>query len=160
MDDPLLDGGPLPGLRKAWDIIGLSAMTLTAAAVALVTFALDLSPAWGLLAFLPAPLLLRHSRLAFAHHRWQRHPGRGMVVTRGAWWRREVWVPITRLQHLDVERGPIDRQLGLAKLLLHTAGSHEFRISIKGLSPETAIALRDSLLEEVLAQAGNRTPQG
>ena len=59
MDDPLLSGGPLPGLRKAWDIIGLSAVTLTAAAVALVTFSLDLSPAWGLLAFLPTPLLKR-----------------------------------------------------------------------------------------------------
>lgn len=160
MDDALLGGGPLPGLRKAWDIMGLIAMGLTAASVATLMVFLDQSPAWALLAFLPAPLLFRHSRLASAHHRWQRHPGRGVVVTRGAWWRREVWVPITRLQHLDVERGPIDRRLGLAKLLLHTAGSHEFRIDIKGLSPETAIALRDALLEEVLAHTGNRTPQG
>lgn len=160
MDDPLLGGGPLPGLRKAWDIIGMTTLCLIAATVALVTFFLDLSPAWGLLAFLPAPLLFRYTRLAAAHHRWQRYPGRGVVVTRGAWWRREVWVPILRLQHLDVERGPIDRPLGLAKLLLHTAGSREYRIDIKGLSPETAIALRDALLAEVLAHTGNRTPQG
>jgi len=74
------------------------------------------------------------------------HAGEGVVLRRGVWWRSEVWVPMARLQHLDVTQGPLDRLWGMASLSLHTAGSHDHHTRIQGLSLTQAQALRDTLL--------------
>src|SRR5688500_16806990 len=34
-------------------------------------------------------------------------------------------LPLARLQHVDLRRGPLERSLGLASLALHTAGTRE-----------------------------------
>lgn len=94
-----------------------------------------------------------HARRAFAYYRWERQPNEGIVVWNGAWWQREIWIPMLRLQHLDVVRGPLERRLGLAALELHTAGSHDHKTRLPGLDPDVAVALRDALLGELQAQA-------
>jgi membrane protein YdbS with pleckstrin-like domain len=96
-------------------------------------------------------LLLWRVRVAARVYRWQHRPGEGVVVFKGAWWQREVWIPMTRLQHLDIQRGPLERWLGLATLELYTAGSHEYETRIPGLSPQRAQELRDGLLAELQA---------
>lgn len=55
-------------------------------------------------------------------------------------------LPLNRLQHVDLQRGPIERMFGLARLRLHTAGTHEATITIPGLAAEIAIELRDQLV--------------
>lgn len=98
-----------------------------------------------------ASLLLWRARVATRVYRWQRRPGEGVVVCQGAWWQREVWIPMQRLQHLDIKRGPLERWLGLATLELYTAGSHAYETRLPGLEPAQAQALRDSLLAELQA---------
>jgi hypothetical protein len=56
-------------------------------------------------------------------------------------------LPLSRLQHVDLQRGPIERSFGLASLVLHTAGTHQASITIPGLDPDAAVRLRDHLLE-------------
>jgi membrane protein YdbS with pleckstrin-like domain len=56
-------------------------------------------------------------------------------------------LPLTRLQHVDLHRGPIERAYGLATLVLHTAGTQEARITIPGLDADEAARLRDHLVE-------------
>lgn len=56
-------------------------------------------------------------------------------------------LPLTRLQHVDLHRGPIERAYGLATLVLHTAGTQEAKITIPGLDAEEAARLRDHLVE-------------
>jgi membrane protein YdbS with pleckstrin-like domain len=55
-------------------------------------------------------------------------------------------VPRSRVQHLDIERGPIERHFGLATLILHTAGTRRQAIRQSGLPDADAVALRDALV--------------
>ena len=56
-------------------------------------------------------------------------------------------LPLSRLQHVDIERGPIERAFGLASLVLHTAGTHSANIRVPGLEADEATRLRDRLIE-------------
>jgi uncharacterized protein len=56
-------------------------------------------------------------------------------------------LPLSRLQHVDIERGPLERMFGLAALVLHTAGTHSASIRIPGLEASEAARLRDHLIE-------------
>ncbi len=67
-----------------------------------------------------------------------------LLVTRGILMRRLVIVPYGRMQLVDVQAGPIDRALGLARVQLHTAAATT-DASIPGLPPDVAAALRDQL---------------
>ncbi len=71
----------------------------------------------------------------------------GLSVHRGVIWQSETHVPRSRVQHTDIERGPLDRQLGLADLVVHTAGTRMATVRIAGLASDRALALRDALLE-------------
>jgi membrane protein YdbS with pleckstrin-like domain len=73
---------------------------------------------------------------------------RGLSVQRGLIWRSEVLVPRTRVQHLDLERGPIERRFGLATLVVHTAGTRMHALRQHGFLDADAVALRDALLPE------------
>jgi uncharacterized protein len=55
-------------------------------------------------------------------------------------------VPRERVQHTDVERGPLGRRFGLATLVVHTAGHQDSEIRLEGLEHGTALAVRDRLL--------------
>lgn len=98
-------------------------------------------------------LLLWRASVAWRVYRWQHLPGEGVVVWQGAWWQREIWIPMARLQHLDIRRGPLERGLGLAALELYTAGSHAYETRLPGLLPQQAQSLRDALLAELQARA-------
>ncbi|HEX6936689.1 MAG TPA: PH domain-containing protein [Actinomycetes bacterium] len=67
-----------------------------------------------------------------------------LLVTRGVLRRQLVVVPYGRMQFVDVTAGPIDRQLGLATVQLHTAAAAT-DASIPGLAPTEAARLRDRL---------------
>jgi membrane protein YdbS with pleckstrin-like domain len=72
--------------------------------------------------------------------------GEGVIVSNGVWWKSEIMVPISRLQHIDVNQGPLDRRWSMARLTLHTAGTHDRGTRIYGLPLEQAYVLRDKLL--------------
>jgi membrane protein YdbS with pleckstrin-like domain len=72
----------------------------------------------------------------------------GLHVRRGVWWRKEVLVPRSRVQHLDIERGPIERNFGLATLVVHTAGSRVHALRQPGFADADAVALRDVLVPD------------
>lgn len=73
---------------------------------------------------------------------------RGLQVRRGLVWKHELLVPRSRVQHLDIERGPIERRFGLATLVVHTAGTRLHALRQPGLPDADALALRDALLPE------------
>ena len=73
---------------------------------------------------------------------------RGLQVRRGLVWRSELLVPRARVQHLDLERGPIERRHGLATLVVHTAGTRLYALRQSGFLDADAVALRDALLPE------------
>ena len=56
-------------------------------------------------------------------------------------------IPLARLQHVDLERGPLERMFGLSSLVIHTAGTHSATTTIPGLEAGDASRLRDHLVE-------------
>ncbi len=54
-------------------------------------------------------------------------------------------VPLGRVQHIDLDQGPLMRRWNLAQLTLHTAGSHGASISLPGLKHSDASAMREAI---------------
>jgi len=79
-------------------------------------------------------------------HRWFRLDETTLEIGRGVIWRQVVTVPRSRVQHMDVNQGPIERRFGLAHLVAHTAGTMHASVVLDGLDRATAVALRDHLL--------------
>jgi membrane protein YdbS with pleckstrin-like domain len=50
-----------------------------------------------------------------------------------------------RIQHIDVDQGPIDRRYGLSKLTVHTAGNHNSTVTLPGLAHADALAMRAAM---------------
>ena len=82
-----------------------------------------------------------------AHKRYQytfwKLDADGFAVRRGRLWQWETRVPTSRVQHLDIKRGPLERSHRLASLVLHTAGTRMSAVSISGLDDADAERLRD-----------------
>jgi uncharacterized protein len=70
----------------------------------------------------------------------------GLHIRRGRWFRRETLVPHSRVQHLDLERGPLERRRGLATLVVHTAGTRTQAVNLPSLLDEQAVALRNAMV--------------
>jgi hypothetical protein len=63
-------------------------------------------------------------------------------------------IPHVRIQHVDVSQGPLERAFGVQTLHVHTAASAVLAVSIPGLPPEDAAALRDALMARAHAASG------
>ena len=66
-------------------------------------------------------------------------------IVRGYMFFRDTVVPFGRIQHIDVEQGPLDRRYDLAKLTVHTAGNHNSTVSLPGLLHPDALAMRETI---------------
>jgi len=75
------------------------------------------------------------------------HLSDGVLIRRGVWWRTEMFVPRSRIQHTEINQGPLDRRWGMASVAIHTAGTRLERIIVPGLTRALAEALRDALLD-------------
>jgi membrane protein YdbS with pleckstrin-like domain len=88
------------------------------------------------------------------HDRWSYRVGSQVLELRhGVIWRVSVCIPLSRLQHVDLHRGPLERKFGLAALEIHTAGTRDASHRIPGLDVTTAGMLRDQLID-----AAHRVP--
>lgn len=74
-----------------------------------------------------------------------------LLIRKGVMFRSLVVVPYGRMQFVDVQAGPLDRALGIAKVQLHTA-SPGSDAAIPGLAPAEAERLRDRLAARGEAQ--------
>jgi len=67
--------------------------------------------------------------------------------TSGLFFRKVVSQPITRIQHIELKRGPIERKAGLATLQVFSAGGAMHTFEIPGLPIDTAQQLRQFILQ-------------
>ncbi len=68
-----------------------------------------------------------------------------LLLRRGVVFRRTSVVPYGRMQYVDVTAGPLDRRLGLASVVLHTAAAAT-DAAVPGLDAAEADRLRDRLV--------------
>lgn len=74
---------------------------------------------------------------------------RTIRVVRGYLFHIDTVVPFIRVQHIDVARGPLERMFGVASLVVHTAGTHNSIVTLPGLAPATAEAIRDTIRSHI-----------
>ena len=82
-------------------------------------------------------------------HTFWRLDDEGLAVRRGRLWQRETRVPASRVQHLDLKRGPLQRRRGLSTLVVHTAGTRHSSVTIPHLDAADAERLRDRLGRQI-----------
>lgn len=84
----------------------------------------------------------------FGHVRWTLDDS-GLAIRRGRLWQRETRVPATRVQHLDLKRGPLQRRRALATLIVHTAGTRHSAVTVPNLDERDAEHLRERLSRQI-----------
>jgi hypothetical protein len=143
-----------PALRHVWVLGGLLGAVVVAVIAALVETIWRAGGAgWALPPYLLAiGLLVLLGVYAVVFGSWRYRAWRyairphDVLLHYGVLWRMRRCIPRLRIQHVDIESGPIDRAFGMAKLTLHTAGTNAAVGTIPGLLPEDAEALRETLL--------------
>lgn len=142
---------PLRGAKyeALWTALGLAlpaaGLSLPLAILTSIASPLWLAPLAGILgaAF--------GARLGWKRHRrtrWKLDED-GFALQRGRLWQTDTRVPISRVQHLDLKRGPLERASQLATLVIHTAGTRMAAVSVSGLDDGDAEALRDRLARQL-----------
>lgn len=106
-----------------------------------------LVPLLGILAVVVVPSR-RYQRLAYALH------PKMLQVVRGWLFHTDTLVPLVRVQHIDVTRGPLDKAFGTATLVVHTAGTHNSIVTLPGLAPDRATAIRDEIRGHIRTDFG------
>jgi hypothetical protein len=99
-------------------------------------------PLIALIALVTAPQRI-YSRLRY------RLTDRFLQVMRGWLFHTDTIVPLVRVQHLDVTRGPLDKLFATATLVVHTAGTHNSIVTLPGLAPGRAAEIRDIIRDHV-----------
>lgn len=123
-------------------------------ALTIVFIAADDIPSW-LRIFLPVVWLTFVTLgSAFAYQRPARQyahasyrvDDQGIEIRKGVFWRVVINVPKSRVQHIDVSQGPLDRRYGLGKLVIYTAGTDHAKVELDGLEHGLALRVREHLL--------------
>lgn len=84
----------------------------------------------------------------YRHTTW-RLDAQGLALRRGRLWQRETRVPASRVQHLDIKRGPLQRGRDLSTLVVHTAGTRHGAVTVPNLDADDAEHLRDRLGRQI-----------
>jgi len=148
-------GDLVPLERRVLSLWRIRASLSLGAVVALVLAAGAGSGAWlggtlaaGLLAAGGGALVRWWTALVW--RAWQFRIGEGALHLRhGVLTRRESTIPFHRVQHIDLEAGPLERRLGLTSLVLRTASASS-DATIPGIDAGDA----DELRERILALVG------
>lgn len=136
-----------------WIIVGAATIGIGVGLTIVFVRADALSLLHGLLAL--AGMLVVAGLIWGAHfwppidHRYRsyRLNDRRIEIRKGVLWRKVLDVPRSRVQHTDVNQGPLERRYGLAHLVIHTAGTTSANVTLEGLSHETAVRIRDHLVK-------------
>lgn len=104
----------------------------------------------GIVAALTLTLAIVWPGLLYRYWRWSVQPDR-VLIQKGVLWRSRSLIPRVRIQHVDTRTSPLQRWLGLASLVIYTAGTRGADVEIPGLTADDATRLREELtqLEEI-----------
>ncbi|UWG47875.1 putative membrane protein YdbS, contains bPH2 (bacterial pleckstrin homology) domain [Halanaeroarchaeum sp. HSR-CO] len=135
-----------PRVRFVWAIGAIArALVVGVVATGIVVFLTDRSIwiGFGVGAVVLA-LGLGHALLRYRIWRFEVQDD-ALYLERGVLTRVRTVVPYVRIQHVDTQRGPVDRIAGIGSVVVYTAGSRGADVAIPGLDPERATALQHRL---------------
>ncbi len=134
--------------RQIW-VLRIRVAIFAAALVAVSTAIEAAADAWPMRGLMPGLAVLiglvlllwlpqrRYRAWSFREDEDELHVRHGLLV------RMRTIVPFVRVQHIDLAQGPVERSLGLATLILHTAGTRGSSVRLPGLAQAEAEAMRD-----------------
>ena len=149
-----MDAEPLTKLDPAYTTVMRLEGALTLLPILAGTIALYVSsvlPIWvpGLLFLLVAALLVIYLPMKRYRSRGYHISDDRLRVVKGVMFHADTVVPFSRVQHLDVEQGPLERAFGIARLILHTAGTHNSSVTLPGLAHADAVTIREEIRAHV-----------
>jgi len=89
-----------------------------------------------------------HAILDARHRGWALRE-HDLIYQSGVVFRKLVVLPFARIQHVETLSGPIERAFGLMRVKCFTAGGLSADLVVEGLDHETAIRVRQYLLEQI-----------
>ncbi|MEU2001985.1 PH domain-containing protein [Rhodococcus sp. NPDC019627] len=159
MADPLWR--PSPRARQLWAINAALLWLPVFALQAVGAFVGTWWPTWAQISVAAATVVLALLHVTvvpfwrYRVHRWEISDT--AVYTRTGWFTQERRIaPISRVQTVDTERGPIDRMLGLATVTVTTASSAG-AVKITALDQDTADRTVAQLTEIAGTNVGDAT---
>ena len=137
---------------NTWFYAGILALVCLAAA-AIPLFAMDDLGLGLRIGLALAAVLLGGGLGAFIgsrlrHQRWKLDAEGLWLQTGKSWWK-ETRVPISRVQHVDLKHGPLERRAKLSTLVVHTAAIHLSGVTVRGIPEAEAETLRDTLARQL-----------
>ena len=82
------------------------------------------------------------------HHKQYALRTHDISYKEGLWWKQNTVIPFNRIQHVEVQQGPIQRLFDLAKIKIYTAGGSTSDLSISGLYVDTAHKLKHYIINK------------
>jgi membrane protein YdbS with pleckstrin-like domain len=136
-----------PRVRLVW-----AARSVVSAAVFGVVLAVAVRvapvtvPPWAPVAVAGALLVVGVVHALLRYRSWQYEVRDDAIyLERGVLTRVRTVVPFVRIQHVDSSRGPVERAVGLGRVVVYTAGSRGADVTVPGLTPTSADDLRERL---------------
>jgi membrane protein YdbS with pleckstrin-like domain len=152
--DHQLDPRVIPLQRIAGGLFSAGVAVISLVAILISLVAEDGPLGWmhglRLVIWLAAVLLLAWHAYSWPvrayQHTWYRVDELGIEIRKGVFWRVVINVPKSRVQHIDVSQGPIDRRFELGTLVIYTAGTDHAKVELQGLEHDLALRVREHLL--------------
>ncbi|MFB6070743.1 MAG: PH domain-containing protein [Halanaeroarchaeum sp.] len=135
-----------PRVQVVWALVVVAgAVGITAVLAA----ALILLTSWGLWPAVGAGLLvllagLGHTVLRYRIWSYEVQDD-ALYLERGVFTRVRTVVPYVRIQHVDTQRNPLERLVGIGSVVVYTAGSRGADVTVPGLEPDRATDLQRRL---------------
>jgi len=136
-------------VRVQWTARAVLAAAVLAGIAYAAAALLDLSPATAIVAGVFLAVVAAgatHAVLLYARWRFDLETD-ALYLERGVFTHVETAVPYVRVQHVDTQRTPLDRALGISRVVVYTAGSRGEDVTVPGLTVDRARSLRNELRE-------------
>jgi membrane protein YdbS with pleckstrin-like domain len=113
-------------------------------------------PRWAPVAVAGVLLLVGVVHAVLRYRSWQYEVRDDAIyLERGVLTRVRTVVPFVRIQHVDSSRGPVERAIGLGRVVVYTAGSRGADVTVPGLTPASADDLRERLKRLAIRAEGD-----
>lgn len=150
---PQVDQMEMIPLEPAYKTVRYIGATVFSSILILIAFSVALfNIDWGWyvfagfgLVFVLAVWNVIYSGLAFSYMGYAVRE-KDISFQNGWLWKSMTTVPYNRVQHCDIKQGLLDRQFGLSRLTIYTAGGQSTDLMVPGLLPDTAEKLKTFIL--------------
>ncbi len=141
-------------LMRITSVISMSILIIIPAAVACVAVAIDYSITAGLLILACAVVfsvlyIIFTPKIRFRRYKYLIASDRVEIIE-GLLFIKRTIIPIDRVYQIDIKKGPLDNAVGVAKVMVTTAGSFaSFRFLEPEVADEIAMYLNETVLKKL-----------